>query len=120
MSIPNIVNKIKGRVGIDNISLLYFFIVLGVGVGSFSLGRLSVVSISTNQAFSITSQGASVGSLSRVSGEEMPYVASKNGKLYYTVSCPPASRILPENKVWFTTTREAEGIGYRPSPSCDF
>ncbi len=120
MSIPNMVNKIKGKVGIDNTSLMYFFIIIGVGVSSFALGRLSVVSTSEGKTFSLSSQGASAVPLSRISGEGMAYVASKNGKLYYTVSCPPASRILPENKVWFASIREAEDMGYRPSSSCDF
>ncbi|MBI2507313.1 MAG: hypothetical protein HYW09_01725 [Candidatus Niyogibacteria bacterium] len=46
------------------------------------------------------------------------YVASKNGSAYYPSACPGASRIKEENKVWFSSSKEAEGRGYKPAKNC--
>ncbi len=44
------------------------------------------------------------------------YVASKNGKNYYKVSC--SNRIKEENKVYFTTIDDAKKAGYTASATC--
>ena len=43
------------------------------------------------------------------------YVASVNSNLFHHVSCSSASRISPQNQVWFATIDEAQGAGYSPS-----
>lgn len=50
--------------------------------------------------------------------ETQPYVASKNGKTYYPVSCSGARRIKEGNRVYFTSTSEAEQRGYTLSKTC--
>ncbi len=126
MSIPNIFNKIKGLGAIDRMTILYVVIVIGVGVGSFGLGRLSVINTTklTEDKVSIVSGPlSSKSSQSRVTtsnntpSSSLGFVASKNGKIYYTPSCAGAKRIKEENKVWFTSTEEAKNAGYSPS-SC--
>ena len=46
------------------------------------------------------------------------YVASKNGSKYYLVSCSGATRIKPENKVYFGSAAEAKAAGYEPAANC--
>ena len=41
MSINDFMNKIKDKIGIDKVDILYLFIIVGVGVCSFFLGKLS-------------------------------------------------------------------------------
>lgn len=43
------------------------------------------------------------------------FVASKNSNLYHDPTCPSASRIKPENQVWFASREEAEAAGFSPS-----
>lgn len=40
------------------------------------------------------------------------YMGSKNGTKYYTPGCPGASRIKPENYVWFQSAEDATLQGY--------
>ncbi len=44
------------------------------------------------------------------------YVASKNGKNYYKISCK--NRIKEENKVYFQSEEDAKKAGYTPSVNC--
>ena len=133
MSIPNIFNKIKDWMGIDITTFLYVCVMIGVGVTSFGLGRLSAVNISThntsvrisnNEASSLDSlrntksQVPISSSSSTTSSPSFSFVASKNGKLYYTASCTGANRIKEENKIWFATESEAQDGGYTRSSSC--
>lgn len=43
-----------------------------------------------------------------------PYVASKNSTLYHPITATAATRIKPENRVYFKTREEAEKRGFRP------
>ena len=47
------------------------------------------------------------------------YVASKNGKSYYPVSCFAADRIKASNKVYFATEQQAQSAGYKLSGTCN-
>lgn len=133
MSIPNLWNKIKGSTGIDKITIMYLFIVVGVGIACFGFGRLSTLSTTRQHSLPVVisgqaaQAGASVSSgkttvstteLSTESSIEKKYVASKNGKLYYPSSCKASNRIKEENRVWFGTEKDAAQAGYTPSPSC--
>ena len=125
-------NKINGRIGIDSTTLVCLCVVILVGLSSFGLGRFSVSNIqkeedikleNTNDYIVKEEIGKSVkveSSIDNVESnfKERKYLASKNGKLYYTVSCSGASRIREENKVWFATSTEAEKAGYSLSTSC--
>lgn len=43
------------------------------------------------------------------------FVGSLNSDLYHHPSCAAASRIKPENQIWFSSIEEAEAAGYKPS-----
>ena len=45
-------------------------------------------------------------------------VASKNGERYYTDGCSGIDRILPENRIYFSTSEEAEATGRTLAKSC--
>ena len=126
MIINNFFNKIKGKYGIDNITVMYFCVILGVGISSFLLGRLSVsaTQIKNNDIQIINTKDSSALTLSNNTIEndkqtkEKRYLASKNGKLYYPVLCSGAKRILEKNRVWFESQSEAEKLGYILSSNC--
>lgn len=90
---------------------------------SFGLGRISA----NTHPEPVTIQGAlerpelsqeSVGnSQAALLGS---FVASKNGKKYYPLSCGGAKRIKEENKIYFATTEEAERAGYGKALNCSF
>ena len=115
-------------------------IVLLVGIGSFALGRLSVVNntnsdsvnkggvvvLSHNEGiqnatlrtFSTTTDiGQGDNSNTNASSEEA-FVASRSGKKYYPSNCGSANRIKPENRVYFKTSTEAEARGLTRSETC--
>ncbi|MCU0678730.1 MAG: hypothetical protein MUF19_04105 [Candidatus Pacebacteria bacterium] len=52
--------------------------------------------------------------------ETGPIVASKSGTKYHLVTCPGAKQIKEENKIYFTTTAEAEASGYTAASNCAF
>ena len=131
MIINNFFNKIKSKYSIDNITIIYLFVVIGVGVSSFLLGRFSVIkapnvknnisiinkkeesALFVNNSFeqkNITTNYKQV--------KEKRYLASKNGKLYYPILCNGAKRIIEKNRVWFESKLEAEKLGYILSPNC--
>ncbi len=133
MSIPNLFNKIKGWMGIDTQTFMYLCVVVGVGVASFGFGRLSVsIDERSPSPVQILNQGASAANYAKVVTNKstqspsssfsitssLPFVASKNGKLYYTSTCAGAKRIKEENKIWFANSGEAEDAGYQRSSSC--
>lgn len=111
-------------------------IVLAI-VGSFGLGRLSVI-WPEKQPLTITqnderqtpneyvmknssAQGASAVSSFSVQNSALvgKYVASKNGSAYHYPWCSGAKRIKEENKIWFQTKKEAEARGYKPAANCE-
>jgi hypothetical protein len=110
-------------------------------VSSFLLGRLSVAPIPKEESIiqNIKSNDESIQKTSfyknnitspRLAKTSIPdntintfpqnknYVASKNGKLYYTTSCSGVKRLSEKNMIWFSTSTEAENAGYKKSPSC--
>lgn len=46
--------------------------------------------------------------------EGMQFIASKNGKYYYSVLSSKAFNITPKNRVYFANKTEAEKLGYLP------
>lgn len=136
MSIHDFIHKIKGYTDKAPLSFMYISITVIIGFSSFLLGRLSVSGLENSADLEASAYDSSIfrgiGSVyssqatsSQVKINTTPmisgsgnYVASKNGKLYYTASCKGANRIKEENRVWFDTVRDAEKSGYTRAPSC--
>lgn len=124
------VNKIKSKIDVDKTTILFLLIIIGVGISSFALGRFSILNnvraenivansqvqnrleIGDNYNSNLTGQAQSIKI-----GEKR-YVASKNGKMYYSLGCSGAKRIKPENEVWFNSQIDAEKSGYVLSSTC--
>jgi hypothetical protein len=131
MSIPNIFHKIKGNTSIDKTTILYLFIIIGVGIGSFGLGRISVSNSQDKDNYILMTENSPNAylkeqiTISNNNSTQQPmlstekrYVASKNGKMYYSLGCSGAKRIKPENEIWFSTKEDAEKSGYTKSSTC--
>lgn len=110
---------------------LMLAIVVLVGIGAFGLGRLSVASdqpalrvlYPDAKAAEPLANTAAVANTAKA-GPPAPaagqgaYVASKSGTKYYLAACPAASRIKPENKVYFVSKDDAIAAGYGPAANC--
>jgi len=126
MSINDFINKIKGKLSIDTFTIMCLFVIVGVGVSAFGLGRLSITSKSNyDQDIIITDNNILLNSeikkdieIPNQNLKEKRYVASKNGKLYYTAGCSGSKRILIKNQIWFASSLDAEKSGYSLSSSC--
>ena len=127
MSIPNFFNKIKGQINIDRFTFLYLAIIISVGISSFCLGRISVNTeegnrednfLSTENLREINNEDVLGEGISTETQLEKKFVASKNGKMYYSLGCSGSKRIKPENEIWFNSSEEAEKSGYTLSSLC--
>jgi len=129
MSIPNILDKIKGKTGIDKSTLFFLIIIIGVGISSYYLGRLSISNDIGVKSDAVTYGAKNVLENQNTDSISSPiaqpssqgdkkYVASKNGKMYYSLGCSGAKRIKPENQVWFSTKEDAEKSGFAFSSTC--
>jgi tetratricopeptide (TPR) repeat protein len=47
------------------------------------------------------------------------YLANSDTKVYHYPSCAWAQKILPENRIWFSSPDEAVSAGYRPCEKCN-
>lgn len=118
-----------------NDQLFYSFLVLLVGVASFSLGRASVVPggqimpLAQTLGTEITDTVANtakdaVGASFKNNAPELEMlagvalVASKSGTKYHLSTCAGAKQIKPENKITFNSVKEAEAAGYKPAANC--
>ena len=132
MSINDFMNKIKGKLGLDKTTLMFLCIIIGVGASSFGLGRLSVAKTSNDESLKLEDKNIGIvngeignslkvdnNSVGDSTSKERVYVASKNGKMYYSLGCSGASRIKLENQIWFSTSLDAEKSGYSKSTSCN-
>lgn len=86
-------------------------LIIFVGLGSFGLGRLSILN-SRAEAVHI------VPTALNGSSEAHSVVASKTGKKYYLPWCGSVSNISEENKVWFENVEMAKAAGYTPASNC--
>jgi len=118
MSIPNLFHKIKSKINFDKIILIYLFIIIGVGISAFGLGRLSVESPSLGHFEASSGVNSTIPQKDLTREGEKRYVASKNGKMYYSIGCSGASRIKAENQVWFSTSIDAEKSGFTVASAC--
>ena len=128
MSISNFFNKIKGKIDIDKFSFLYLIIIICVGISCFCLGRISTNifddgsndDILYGNSYNSYTDDDSRGDMNAVNTSAgKKYVASKNGKLYYSLNCSGAKRIKEENKIFFASKDEAEKSGYSLATSCN-
>ncbi|MCX6754782.1 MAG: hypothetical protein NTU81_03075 [Candidatus Nomurabacteria bacterium] len=109
---------------------MFLLIIVGVGIGSFSLGRISTNNSSNEDALNNKAiyavKTANLGDFTEsndntdktTNSKEKMYVASKNGKIYYSIGCSGAKRIKPINEVWFSSAQDAEKSGFKASASC--
>ncbi len=111
--------------------ILTILVVILVGISSFGLGRLSVVSKSSElkilQASLVegnlelkeeTPATLSAKSASSNQNSDKKYFASVKGSKYYPVGCSAGKSIKIENRKYFATKEAAEKSGYQLSNSC--
>jgi len=117
--------------------ILIIIIVILVGLSSFQLGRLSKENTSNNGIrieYPLNDQNIPLETnLSQINSNNTPkttqinqiktqatgnYFASKRGKKYYPVGCSAGNTIKQENKIYFSTSTDAEKAGYELSGSC--
>lgn len=141
VSIANIMQKIKYFLESDKgKNFLVVLIVILVGLGSFGLGRLSKSQetkgvdllykdksslIPSNTSNNVNLSSTSLNSKNIVSSTpktenslKKGFVASKIGSRYYPLDCPAGDKLKPENKIYFSTEKEAIEKGYTKSSSC--
>lgn len=125
-------SKIKSVLANDTV--FYSFVIIGVAVTSFGLGRLSVspTASPTPPVSAIRAIPAAVGpvSTSTVNAStstaaavtkpvgEQKFVASKSGSRYHFAWCPGAKQIKEANKIYFDTPAAARAAGYTPAANC--
>ncbi|MFZ2205318.1 MAG: hypothetical protein WAV23_01890 [Minisyncoccia bacterium] len=122
--------KIKYFIESDNgKDILTVIIVVLVGLGSFGIGRLSKDSTSSGVQISYENQEASVIRSTESTTPKTPnsnivqktsqnYFASKRGQKYYSIGCSAGKTIKEENRIYFSSSTEAEQSGYELSSSC--
>ena len=146
--IHELLNKVKRFYEGNKQDLFIAAIIFLVGLGSFGLGRLSVIwpkkePITFTEwgnplerekgALEGQNQAIKGGSASPIGGAQASqntasalnpiiqgkYVASKKGTAYHYPWCPGAKQIKEENKIYFDTKEEAEKAGYKPAGNCE-
>lgn len=131
MSIPELGAFIKSP---GFLELCLAALLVGTGLASFWLGRMSVTSATRDSVRICTVEGSTLATEVRpptpgpshtltqpaqaVQALEGEYVASREGEAYHLPWCSGAQRIKPENRVWFATQEEAQQAGYRPAANC--
>jgi len=132
MTIPAVGRQIKRFVGRIPADALIVGVVFLTATFSFGLGILAGKDMAKSERPGIWIEERPVEaadlSATAVSGVEEAsvepiaeggqYVASKNGEAYYLPWCGGATRIKPENKVWFASKADAEAKGFRPAKTC--
>ena len=131
MSIHTFAEKIKGWAGEKQSLLATMGTVVGVSVLSFWLGFSAQNARATVEPVIIQcpveaympqkttlSSGQGVEKPAVTTPESGAFVASKNGTKYYPIGCSGANRIKDENKVFFTSSKQAESAGYTRTATC--
>jgi len=102
--------------------LMWFFIIIFVGLGAFSLGAFyerraqliaNPVTISYDESAVALWQ-----EYQSIKNDNLTFFASKNGSVVYPVGCKKGDRIKEENKVFFQTVDQAVDNGYREVEGC--
>lgn len=101
-------------------------IIFFTGLSGFGLGRLSV-DLKPNPPLSVTQPtdepaDATISSHNTVVANPKTsntrVFASRNGMVYYYSWCSGAKRVKEENKVWFSSNKEAEQAGLTRASGC--
>lgn len=119
-----ITNSIESDMGKDVLTVL---IVVLVGLGSFSLGRLSKQA--PNEGLKIDYPGMEIENKENIiqtinqvskaqNSSSRAYFASSKGSKYYSLGCSAGKTIKQENRVYFETGDDAEAAGYELSNVC--
>lgn len=106
--------KLKSLLEDDTIYIALLLIL--VGVGAYGLGRHSMIETSTQPAGVVFIDAPTA--TEAIGSAEPSIVASVNGTKYHLLSCPGAQQISETNKIFFTSTAEAESAGYEPAANC--
>ena len=128
MSIYDFKTNIKGWVGERREKLLYIGILaLSAGI-SFYLGYVAraethkeplvAIECPLNAYISPISSDISMSPISSPKTQSGAYIASKHGKKYYLAGCAGANKIKESNRVYFTTSNQAESAGYALASGC--
>ena len=118
---------IEGEKGRD---ILIIIIVILVGLASFELGRLSKQNSTNGIKIEYQDQGANA--LNAIENTYKPqnkastsqtatsgnYFASSRGTKYYSINCSAGKTLKQENRIYFSTSLEAEKAGYTLSSAC--
>lgn len=132
MIISNMFSKIKDlRVKAEETPLFLSLLIILVALASFGLGRLSLleerrtpVTINNNIVpeetginTTNTTEKENIG-VKQSAVQATGIVASKNGTKYYFPWCGGLSRISEQNKVTFSSAKEAEAAGHTIAANC--
>ena len=111
-------------------NLFLIILIALISLLSFQLGKISEPAgepIKIEQGSALEIQNSNFknqnlnGAETRSGGEvkiDFKVVVSKNGTKYHFSWCSSASRIKPENQIWFNTEQEAIAAGYTLAGNC--
>jgi len=106
--------------------IMILIVLLAFGIGRLSTLRRDASSIKIEYPDTNALQGTSLGETSpQVRGtstintkNSTVVVASKSGTKYHFPWCSGAKRIIPSNKITFSSPKEARAAGYAPAANC--
>ena len=125
MILSHIKEKIKDwALKIEEPPVYLTILIILVAFISFGLGRLSLVEEKRPEVkITMPTQAGeamenSASAINAILPTANAVVASKNGTKYYFSWCGGISRISPQNKVTFSSAKEAEQAGYSIAANC--
>lgn len=129
--VNDIREKIKRlRAKAEETPLFLSFIIILVAFASFGLGRLSLLEerkapvrientiLEKNANDTTKIEGVENIMINDSQSDLTKVIASKNGTKYYYSWCGGISRISEQNKVTFSSAKEAESAGYSIAANC--
>ena len=125
--------KLKTHLQSDQVFIILILVL--VSVGSFGLGRLSILptnhdsdpgvarvlitpSSGIGSSIDTTPRDSPVPTVDRNETLPQPVVASRSGTKYHSLTCPGASQIKAANRIEFASPAEARAAGYTPAANC--
>ncbi|MEK7143665.1 MAG: hypothetical protein AAB756_02440 [Patescibacteria group bacterium] len=126
--VGHIREKIKDlKIKAEETPLFLSFLIILVALASFGLGRLSLLeerrtpvtinNVAPEETSPIIQEKENIVT-TQPEPQATDIVASKNGTRYYFPWCGGLSRISEQNKVTFSSTKEAEVAGYTIAANC--
>ncbi|MFT6361396.1 MAG: hypothetical protein ACJAV6_000373 [Candidatus Paceibacteria bacterium] len=102
--------------------VMWFFIIMFVALGSFSLGMIHErKSYLEQHPITVTYSDEAVALFDEyqsIKHENQNYFASKSGSIVYPLGCSKGERVKEENRVFFQDLGQALGRGYREAEGC--